>query len=552
MSIALLVLLFSVGLGSVLFVVRGVRHAAKRQRGKVFASALGAVAGLVFIRLTYWTMTLPILRGSAWTVKDAAVRAGALVSGLVFLWAGLAVVVPLAFDIAERRAFALFVAIRHVRSKKSGFLSAISGLSIAGVAIASFVLCGATSVMGGFAADLKRKILGNNAHIVVDQTSLAPFDGGEELLARVRKAPHVVGASPVLYGEVMITSSSNLAGVVVRGIDPGTIGTVIDLPTNIEVGKMEYLSSPEKLLHLPEKEIIGLGPGGEPYTKGPDTLGFEIDPVTREKLPPPPVRPGIIVGRELAKTLHVYVGDEVTLISPLGDLGPMGVMPKTKRFRVAAVFFSGMYEYDASHVYTTLDAAREYFGMPGKVSAVDVKVDDPELDGFDFGAFEAAVARPELRIRDWRGINKNLFSALKVEKIAVFLILTLMTVAASFCIICTLLLLVTEKTKDIAILKALGATDGAILRTFILEGVLVGFLGTFLGVSSATASFKGLEWFGVRLDPDVYYIDRLPVAVNASDFVLVAVSAIVICTLATVYPAVAASSIRPVDGLRFD
>jgi lipoprotein-releasing system permease protein len=552
MSIALLVLLFSVGLGSVLFVVRGVRHATKRERGKVVASALGAVAGLVFIRLTYWTMTLPILRGSAWTVKDAAVRAGALLSGLVFLWAGLAVVVPLVFDVAERRTFALFVAIRHVRSKKSGFLSAISGLSIAGVAIASFVLCGATSVMGGFAADLKRKILGNNAHVVVDQTSLAPFDGGEELLARVRKAPHVIGASPVLYGEVMITSSSNLAGVVVRGIDPGTIGTVIDLPQNIEVGKMEYLSSPEKLLHLPEKEIIGLGPGGEPYTKGPETLGFEIDPVTREKLPPPPVRPGIIVGRELAKTLHVYVGDEVTLISPLGDLGPMGVMPKTKRFRVAAVFFSGMYEYDASHVYTTLDAAREYFGMPGKVSAVDVKVDDPELDGFDFGAFEAAVARPELRIRDWRGINKNLFSALKVEKIAVFLILTLMTVAASFCIICTLLLLVTEKTKDIAILKALGATDGAILRTFILEGVLVGFLGTFLGVSSATASFKGLEWFGVRLDPDVYYIDRLPVAVNASDFVLVAVSAIVICTLATVYPAVAASSIRPVDGLRFD
>jgi lipoprotein-releasing system permease protein len=552
MSIALLVLLFSVGLGSVLFVVRGVRRAMKRERGKVVTSALGAVAGIVFIRLTYWAMTLPILRGSAWTVKDAAVRAGALLSGLVFLWAGLAVVVPLAFDVAERRAFALFVAIRHVRSKKSGFLSAISGLSIAGVAIASFVLCGATSVMGGFAADLKRKILGNNAHIVVDQTSLAPFEGGEELLARVRKAPHVVGASPVLYGEVMITSSSNLAGVVVRGIDPGTIGTVIDLPTNIEVGKMEYLSSPDKLLHLPEKEIIGLGPGGEPYTKGPETLGFEIDPVTREKLPPPPVRPGIIVGRELAKTLHVYVGDEVTLISPLGDLGPMGVMPKTKRFRVAAVFFSGMYEYDASHVYTTLDSAREYFGMPGKVSAIDVKVDDPELDGFDFGGFEAAVARPELRIRDWRGINKNLFSALKVEKIAVFLILTLMTVAASFCIICTLLLLVTEKTKDIAILKALGATDGAILRTFILEGVLVGFLGTFLGVSSATASFKGLEWFGVRLDPDVYYIDRLPVAVNASDFVLVAVSAIVICTLATVYPAVAASSIRPVDGLRFD
>jgi len=552
MSVPLLVLLVLVGVASALLLVRAFREVRNKKWGRALVSLLGALAGASFSRLTYWTTKLPMLRGSAWSVKDAAVRAGALFSGLVLLWVGLSVVVPLLFDVLEKRAFSLFVAIRHVRSQKAGSLSLISVLSISGVAIASFVLCGATSVMGGFAADLKRKILGNNAHIVVDQTTLAPFDGGEPLVERIRKSPHVVGASPVLYGEVMITSSSNLAGVMVRGIEPKTIGSVIDLPTNIEVGKLEYLGNPELLLHLPEKEIIGLGPGGEPYTKGPESFVFEYDPITREKLPPPPVRPGIIVGRELAKTLHVYVGDEVTLISPLGDLGPMGVMPKTKRFRVAAVFFSGMYEYDASHVYTTLDAAREYFGMPGKVSAIDIKVDDAELQDFDFAALEQTVGRSELRIRDWRGINKNLFSALKVEKLVVFLVLTLMTVAASFCIICTLLLLVTEKTKDIAVLKALGASDGMILRTFIMEGVVVGVLGTFLGVSSATASFKGLEWFGVRLDPDVYYIDRLPVAVNPSDFVLVAVSAIVICTLATVYPALAASSIRPVDGLRFE
>ncbi|HQY62741.1 MAG: ABC transporter permease [Myxococcales bacterium] len=545
-------LLVFVAVASLLIVWRGVAELRAGHRGRFVVALLGAAAGIGFVRLTYWTTQLPVLRGSAWSLKDAAVRAGALASGLVFLWTGLAILVPVLFDLFEKRAFSLFVAVRHVRSQKSGFLSVISVLSIAGVSISSCALCDASSVMGGFSADLKRKILGNNAHIVVDQESLVPFADGDALLERIRKAPHVVGASPVLYGEVMITSNSNLAGVVVRGVDTKTIGQVIDLPANIELGKLEYLDKPEALLHLDENEIIGRGPGGEPYTKGPELLGFDLDPITREKLPPPPVRPGIVVGRELAKTLHVYVGDEVTLISPLGDLGPMGVMPKTKRFRVAAVFFSGMYEYDASHVYTTLGSAQDYFGMRGKVSAIDVKVDEPELADFDFAAFDKVVARPELRVRDWRGINKNLFSALKVEKIAVFLILTMITVVASFCIICTLLLLVTEKTKDIAILKALGASDGAILRTFIMEGVVIGTLGTVFGVSSGAASCIGLKWFGVRLDPDVYYIDRLPIAVNPADFALVAASAIVICTLATIYPALAAASIRPVDGLRFE
>ncbi len=552
MSPWLVGLLGFVVVASLLLAWRAVAELRHGRKGRFVVGSLGAVAGFAFLRLTYWTTQLPVLRGSAWSVKDAAIRAGALASGLLFLWTGLAILVPVLFDLFEKRAFSLFVAIRHVRSQKSGFLSVISVLSIAGVSISSCALCDASSVMGGFSADLKRKILGNNAHIVVDQEALVPFADGQALVERIRKSPHVVGASPVLYGEVMITSSSNLAGVVVRGVDTKTIGQVIDLPANIEIGKLEYLDKPEALMHLDEKEIIGRGPGGEPYTKGPDLLGLDFDPLTRDKLPPPPVRPGIVVGRELAKTLHVYVGDEVTLISPLGDLGPMGVMPKTKRFRVAAVFFSGMYEYDASHVYTTLGSAQEYFGMAGKISAVDVKVEDPELAEFDFAELDRAIARPDLRVRDWRGINKNLFSALKVEKIAVFLILTMITVVASFCIICTLLLLVTEKTKDIAILKALGASDGMILRTFVMEGVVIGALGTVFGVSSGAASCIGLKWFGVRLDPDVYYIDRLPIAVNPADFALVAASAMVICTLATIYPALAAASVRPVDGLRFE
>ena len=185
------------------------------------------------------------------------------------------------------------------------------------------------------------------------------------MLERVRALRGVVAATPVVQGEVMASSASNLAGVVVHGIDPATIGDVIDLRKNIEApvhveDKLAYLENPELLRHIPPDEVIGIGPGGEEYTKGPDLppLGDDLDPAVREVVEAPPLRPGLVVGRELAKTLHVYVGDEVTLVSPLGDLGPMGVMPKTRKFRIAAIFYSGMYEYDATHVYTTLDEAR--------------------------------------------------------------------------------------------------------------------------------------------------------------------------------------------------
>jgi len=266
----------------------------------------------------------------------------------------------------------------------------------------------------------------------------------------------------------------------------------------------------------------------------------------------PPLRPGLVIGRELAKTLHVYMGDEVTLVSPLGDLGPMGVLPKTRKFRIAAIFYSGMYEYDATHVYTTLDEAQSYFATPGQISAIEVKVDDAENADRLTPLVTAAVGRPELRVRDWREMNKNLFSALKLERIATFLILSIEIIVASFCIVCTLLLMMTEKSKEIAILKALGATDGAILRTFMTEGIIIGGIGTVLGVSTGVAMCTGLAWFGLRLDPDVYYIDRLPINVSAWDYAAVTLAALTICTIATIFPAKQAAALRPVDGLRYE
>jgi lipoprotein-releasing system permease protein len=489
-----------------------------------------------------------------WSLKDTLVKGGAVVSGVLFILFSIALLLPWLLDRLEGQTFSSFVGARHVRSPKSGFLTVISVLSICGVSLSSCALSSVVSVMGGFSQDLKRKIIGNHAHITIDQESAAPWAGYDTVLNDVRLVPGVVAATPVVQTEVMVSSPSNLAGVIVHGIDPGSIGTVIELPKDIEVGKLSYLESPEKLLHLPPDEVIGIGPGGEQYLRGAELGAEDVDPDIQAALGSGPLRAGVIVGRELAKTLHVYVGDEVTLVSPVGDLGPMGVMPRTRKFRIAAIFFTGMYEFDASDVYITIPEAQSYFGADDKVSMIDVKTDDAERVEPVTARVKEVVARshPELRVRDWREINKTLFSALKLERFATFIILSIAILVASFCIICTLLLMVSEKGKEIAILKALGASDKAIMRTFMTEGIIIGAIGTVFGVATGLGLCTGLSLFGLRLDPDVYYIDRLPIAVNGWDFLTVAVSALSICTLATLYPAHAASTLRPVEGLRYE
>ena len=518
--------------------------------------SLSAALGVTFVALTWRAQTLPVLRGSRYVLQHEVVRFGALAAGVVFLLGVLSALLPWMLDALEGRRFVSYVSARHVRATKSGFLTVISVLSICGVAVSSCALCSVVSIMGGFGADLKRKILGNNAHVTIDMpTQLAGFDGHESMLDRLRRVPGVAAATPVVAGEAMASSNANTAGTLVRGIDTTTIGDVIDLVKNIEYGRLEYLQDESKLASLPPDEIIGGGIGGEPYRKGPDlakTFGTDLDPAVRDIMRREVIHPGIIVGRELARTLHLMVGDEVTLVSPLGDLGPMGVLPRSRKFRIAAIFYSGMYEYDATHVYLRLDVAQKFFSLDDKITTIDLKATDAEATEAMLPATRAAVGLDTLRVRDWREMNKNLFSALKLERFATFIILSVAILVASFCIICTLLLMVTEKGKEIAILKALGASNGNILAIFMSEGMIIGAIGTVFGVATGVATCVGLKWFGVRLDPDVYYIDRLPVATNATDYLTVALAAFSICTLATLYPAYAASSLRPVDGLRHE
>ena len=571
--------------------------------GRWIYVGIASMFGVAFLVLVHIANGLPPTHGSKVIMKHELTRASALGTGVVFLLLVLGAALPLMLNALERSGFARFVGARHIRATKSGFLTIISILSICGVAVSSCALGSVISIMGGFGADLKRKILANNAHVVVDATAPDGFKDWEPVLERVRQTQGVTAASPMITNEVMASVGSNMSGVIVRGVDTKTIGGVLDLfevvqkngqtaidpatglpqRANVELGSLDWLDDPRHVAALPWSERKGVEGEDELFrpsdydakraaTKGssstsppvPSWMGEKHEPpdpavekVARPPTPTPvpidrPIYPTIVIGRELAKTLHLRLGSELSLVSRMGELTPAGVIPRERKFRVAGIFFSGMYEYDVSHAYISMDAARDFFDMPDAVNAIQVRVVDPERADLVTPEIEKAVGRTELRVRDWREINKNLFSALKLERIATFIVLSLAIIVASFCILCTLLLMVTEKGREIAILKALGASDLAILRIFMVEGMIIGGIGTVFGVATGYAVCFGLSWFGVRIDPDVYYIDRLPIAVNAWDFAAVTGAALVICAVATLYPARAASKLLPVEGLRYE
>lgn len=445
----------------------------------------------------------------------------------------------------ERIGFRSMVAARHLRAKKTGFLAASSTLSILAVAVSSCMLISVLSVMGGFRADLKQKILGNHAHIVIDR-AFDTIDDWDPIVEAARTHEGVVGASPFLQGEVMVSSLSNRAGALLRGVDPRTVSDVTDLGRNMTHGKLEYLEHPERILDAPSN----------PSRKGAfDAMIDDAERKAARGLPeasPEDALPGLIVGQELSRALRLVVGDRVTVVSPQGELGPTGPIPSTRSFRIAGIFYSGMYEYDMKHAYIDLQVAQRFFRAEGQVSGVEVKARDVERAPRLAEELGTALGRSDIRIRDWKMMNQQLFGALALEKLAMFITLGIAILIAGFSVFGTLTLLVQEKRREVGILKAMGTSAQGVIRIFIIEGLLIGAAGGLMGLGLGFVLTFAAEHFGIRMNPEVYYIDKLPVSLDPTEFTLVGAATVVVCLAATLFPAYQASRVRPVDALRYD
>ena len=411
-----------------------------------------------------------------------------------------------------------FIGLRYLKAKrKQTFISIITIISIVGVWLGVWVMITVLSVMSGFEKTLKEKILGTQAHLVVlkvDQQGMADY---QEVLKQVQDVPGVVSAAPFIFNQVMLSSESNVSGVVIKGIDPDQVGKVTELAHNMKTGSLQALKN-------------------------------EGD------------SPGIILGAELAKHLGTTLNDAIQVISPLGTITPMGMMPKMKRFRVAGIFYSGMYEYDNTMAYVSLESAQKFFGMGARVTGIEIKTNN---------IYKVKEIGKEIRqkmgfpfwTKDWMEMNRNLFSALKLEKIVMFIILVLTVLVAAFNIISTLIMVVMEKHKDIAILKSMGAPSSGILKIFVIEGLVIGVVGTILGTIQGLLIALNMDTIQEFLEAqlgykllasDVYYIDKLPSQVNPLDVVLIIVTVIGISLLATLYPSWRASRLDPAEALRYE
>jgi lipoprotein-releasing system permease protein len=407
--------------------------------------------------------------------------------------------------------YQIFIALRYLRSKKKHKgLSVNTAISIGGVAVGVMALLVVLAVMSGFQQDLQRKILGANAHIIIRNYKGTMSASGYDTVAHdLQKQRDVVSFAPFVLGQVMVSYEKRAHGVFLRGINPDSEMKTTNILQHIKEGNFKDLSEDSAI-------------------------------------------PGIILGNELAANLGVFVGDTINIVSPIGEIGPMGMLPKVKQFKVVGIFEIGMFEYDSNLVLTSMKAAQDFFSLDSDISGVEVRLGDiykaPEVTK----RLDSELGFP-YEVMDWMQMNKNLFSALKLEKFAMFVILVLIVLVASFNIISNLIMNVIEKSREIAILKAIGATNSGIMIVFMLQGLFIGLIGTFIGITGGYLLCYILNTYQIiKLPADVYYLSHLPVLMKLSDFIAVSTSAIVISFLATLYPAWQAAKLNPVEPLRYE
>jgi lipoprotein-releasing system permease protein len=407
-------------------------------------------------------------------------------------------------------SFERFVSFRYLRAKrKQKFISLISVISVLGVAVGVMALIVVLSVYTGFTEGLRDQIIGINAHVTMHSPGNGITDPAQ-LKQEVEAIAGVEAATPNIFGQALITSGQYSSGIAVRGVDPTTVGKVLNLESKMVSGQLIDLANEEGL-------------------------------------------PLIILGRELAFKLRVDMGWKIRLLSSNGPLTPMGVLPKVQTCVVGGIFSTGMYEYDSSIGFVSLDTARRLVGIDGNgVQSLELRVKD--VDKAD--AVAAAVRQrigPSYLIRDWKQANQNLFAALKLEKIGIFIALALIILVASLNIISTLVMVVMEKNKDIAVLKSMGAKTGSIMRIFFYQGAVIGVTGTLFGVGAGLGLCSLLKRYKIiELPSNVYPMSTLPVKVVPDDVTVVAIVAVLITLLATLYPSWKASTVRPADALTYE
>lgn len=406
--------------------------------------------------------------------------------------------------------FEWFVGLRYLRAKhKQGFISLISMISVAGITVGVIALIVVLAVYSGFTNGLRDQILGVNSHIIVQQVG-GTINNYQLVRDRIMTVKDVTGASPYLYTQTLLSSGSGGNGVVLRGMDPATAENVVGLSRQMLEGSIHDLTE----------------------NKNPQV-------------------PNIILGKNLAADLRVRVGGKVRLISPSGPLTPMGVIPKIKTCQVSGIFETGMFEYDSTLAYMSLASVQQFLGLGDLVHGIEVTVRKKELNRADqVGKRIVKKIGMGFIAKDWMMMNRNLFAAFKLEKIGMFICVALIILVAALNIISALVMVVMEKSKDIAILKSMGATSGSIMKIFFIQGAVIALTGTALGVAGGLGLCELLSRYQfIELPSNVYPMTTLPIKVLPMDVTIIAVSSIVITLLATLYPSWKASTVHPAEVL---
>ena len=604
--------------------------------------SIGLLACCVFTAVHWYIFVLRHSRLAFMTYTAAVVLIGL---GLVFLSLARAGKLPFHFEpenaVQVYQGVTITMLILGAIGGLAGFAGTIRAfftffttVPIVGVFIGTSALVGVLSVMSGFETDLREKILGSNAHIQITRED-GDFTEWHEVKARVDHMPGILASTPYGGSEVVIAANNNGMNVIIKGIDPATVGKVTELVSALDdkdamqrlaplIDDSHDLRVPQQA-HAPTGKVRDPAPADMPSAADPidfSAPGSDADPrpvptdlheetepaagsgrgahvvdpappglVTSDEPPTdysqplsdlagsgsgvdafdPAIHvvdvpldspaisrrtqslPGILVGRELVKQTHLYTGEEVRVVSPLSDPSNPDAtgmpIPFNRDYRVAGTFYTGMYEYDLKYVYVSLDSLDEFLDRGDAIDGIEVRIGDPDETEVYVERLSDALG-PQYRVQDWKELNRSLFSALKLEKIAMFLVLGIVIIVASFSIVGNLIMVVIEKQKEIALLKTLGASNVGLMLLFAIQGLLIGLIGTALGIGVGLLGCYAGQHFGIPLNPDVYYIDRMPVHVESQSVILTAAAGVFISIAATVYPSILAALVRPAAGMR--